>query len=124
MNYKDVIRFQPELRFTNLNDISKRMLELTNGDIFIAYNVLKGTHELHSVENYKLNGISFNVSLDIEMVNGFVVNDYKRNNLKMFMKEVQDRRAKTNYRLEVAEEKRFDDNTAMNVVERTIGTKL
>jgi hypothetical protein len=124
MDYKDVIRFQPELRFANAHNISNRMLELTNGDIFVAYNAIRGVHEVHSVENYKLNGISFNVSLDAEMVNGFLVNDYKSNNLKMFVKEVQDRREKTNYRLEEAESKRFNQNTALDVVERTLGTKV
>jgi hypothetical protein len=124
MNYKDVIRFQPELRFTNAHNISYRMLELTKGDIFVAYNVIRGVHEVHSVENYKLSGMSFNVSLDREMINGFLLNDYKLNNLKMFVKEVQDRREKTNYRLEEAESKRFDQNTALDVVERTLGTKV
>jgi hypothetical protein len=124
MNYLDVIRFQPELRFANAHNISTRMLKLSKGDIFVAYNVLKGTHEVHSVENYKINNISFNVSLEPEMVNGFLINDYKANNLKQFIKEVQDRREKTNYRLEQSEEKRLQDNTAMNVVERTLGTKL
>ena len=124
MNYKDVLKFQPELRFVNAHNLSNRMLELSKGDIFVAYNVLRGNHEVHSVENYKINGISFNVSLDVEMVNGFLVNDFKANNLKKFAKEVQDRREKTNYRLEQAEEKRFNDTSAMSVVERTLGTKL
>ena len=124
MNYKNVLRFQPELRFVNLHNISDRMLKLTCGDNFIAYNVIRGSYELHSVENYKLNAISFNVSLDKEMVNGFIVNDFKLNNLKMFLYDVKDRREKNNYRYDEAEEKRLQDNTAMNVVERTLGTKL
>jgi len=124
MNYKDVLRFQPELRFTNIYDISDRMLKLTNGDLFIAYNVIRGTHEMHSVENFKINSISFNVSIPLEMLNGFLVNDYKANNLKMFVYDVQNRRNKTNYRLEKAEEDRLKDNTSLLVVERTLGTKL
>jgi len=124
MNYKDVIRFQPELRFTNIYSISDRMLKLTNGDLFVAYNVIKATHELHSVENFKLNGISYNTSIPSELLNGFIYNDYKANNHKMFINDVQDRREKTNYRLEQAEENRFKDVSSMQVVERTIGTKL
>lgn len=124
MKYLDVLRCQPELRFVNLYRISDRMLKLTRGDIFIAYNVIRGSYELHSVENFKLNGISFNVSLDKEMVNGFVLNDFKANNLKMFVNEVQDRRAKINYRYEEAEAKRLDDTSKLDVVERTLGTKL
>ena len=124
MKYKDVLHYQPELRFVNLHKISDRMLKLTRGDIFIAYNVIRGSYELHSIENFKLNGISFNVSLDKEMVNGFLINDFKANNLKMFVEEVKDKRAKINYRYDEAESKRFDDTSKLDVVERTLGTKL
>lgn len=124
MNYKDVLRFQPELRFVNLYNISNRMLKLTRGDNFIAYNVIRGSYELHSVENYKLNAMSFNVSLDKEMVNGFIVNDFKLNNLKMFLYDVQDRRIKNNYRYDEAEDRRFNETSKLDIVERTLGTKL
>jgi len=124
MNYKNILRYQPELRLINFTNISYRMLKLTRGDLFVAYNVIRGAYELHSVENYKINGISFNVSLDQEMVNGFIYNDYKVNNLKMFMYDVQDRREKTNYRLEQAEENRLNQTSSLNVIERTIGTKV
>ena len=124
MTYLDVLKYQPELRLTNIYNISLRMLELTKGDLFIAYNVLKGVHEVHSVENFKINNISFNVALEPEMVNGFVYNDYKANNLKMFVKEVQDKREKTNYLLEQSNDKRQDKLASLEVIERTIGTKL
>jgi hypothetical protein len=124
MNYKQVLRYQPELRFTNKNNISVRMLNLSNEDLFVAYNVIKCNYELHSVENYKINGISYNVTLEPEMVNGFLFNDYKANNLKMFVNEVQDRREKTNYRLEQAEENRFNQVNSLDIIERTIGTKV
>ena len=124
MNYKQVLRYQPELRFTNKNNISVRMLNLSNEDLFVAYNVIKDNYELHSVENYKINGISYNVTLEPEMVNGFLFNDYKANNLKMFVNEVQDRREKTNYRLEQAEENRFNQVNSLDIIERTIGTKV
>jgi hypothetical protein len=124
MNYKQVLKYQPELRFTNKNNISVRMLNLSNEDLFVAYNVIKCNYELHSVENYKINGISYNVTLEPEMVNGFLFNDYKANNLKMFVNEVQDRREKTNYRLEQAEENRFNQVNSLDIIERTIGTKV
>jgi len=124
MNYKSVLRFQPELRFINKYNISFRMLKLTLGDLFVAYNVLRGTYEVHSVENFKINTISFNVSLDEEMVNGFLYNDFKANNLKMFVQEVKDRREKTNMLYDKAEEASQNNLTSLDVIERTIGTKL
>lgn len=124
MNYKDVLRYQPELRFANQYDISTRMLELTKGDLFVAYNVIKATHEVHSVENYKQNCISFNVALEPQMVNGFLFNDYKLNNLKMFVNDVKNRRDKTNYLYDKAEEESQAMLTSLDIVERTLGTKL
>jgi hypothetical protein len=124
MNYIDVLRYQPELRFINQYNISLRMLELTKGDLFVAYNVIKALYEVHSVENYKQNCISFNVALELEMVNGFLFNDYKINNLKMFVYEVKNRREKTNYLYDKAEEESQAMLTSLNIVERTIGTKV
>lgn len=124
MNYKQVLRYQPELRFINTNNLSNRMLKLTRGDLFVAYNVIKAAYEVHSVENFKINCMSYNVSLEKEMLNGFLYNDYKANNLRMFVKEVEDRRAKTNYRLEQAEENRLNENSSLKIIERTLGTKV
>jgi hypothetical protein len=124
MNYIDVLRYQPELRFINQYNISLRMLELTKGDLFVAYNVIKALYEVHSVENYKQNCISFNVALELEMVNGFLFNDYKINNLKMFVYEVKNRREKTNYLYDKAEEESQAMLGSLNIVERTIGTKV
>lgn len=124
MNYLNVLKYQPELRLSNIYNISKRMLLLTRGDMFVAYNVIKGVHEIHSVENFKINGISFNVALDQDMLNGFLINDYKANNLKMFVNEVKDRREKTNYLYDMAEENKQNNLSSMEVIERTLGTKL
>jgi hypothetical protein len=124
MNYKHVLRYQPELRLSNRYNISDRMLKLTKGDLFIAYNVIKGVHEVHSVENFKINNISFNVALTDEMVNGFIYNDYKANNLKMFVNEVKDRREKTNHLYDKAEENSQSKLSSLEIVERTLGTKL
>ena len=124
MNYIDVLRYQPELRFINQYNISLRMLELTKGDLFVAYNVIKALYEVHSVENYEQNCISFNVALELEMVNGFLFNDYKINNLKMFVYEVKNRREKTNYLYDKAEEESQAMLASLNIVERTIGTKV
>lgn len=126
MNYKQVLKHQPELRFCNKRKISERLLNETNGDLFVAYNVLRGVHELHSVENFMQNGISFNVSLDEEMVNGFILNDFKANNHRKFVTELQDTRDKTNYRLEQSEEAALKQRAEQIklVSERTIGTKV
>lgn len=124
MDYKYVIRYQPELRFVNINNISIRMLKLTRGDLFVAYNVIKGAYELHSIENYKLNGMSYNTSIDKEMLNGFIYNDYKANNLKAFLFDVKDNREKRNFLYDRAEEERLKRLQSLDVIERTIGTKV
>ena len=126
MNYKQVLKHQPELRFCNKRNVSMRLLKETRGDLFVAYNVLRGIHELHSVENFIQNGMSFNVSLEEEMINGFIINDFKANNHKKFVTDIQDAREKTNYRIEQSEEAALKQRAEQIklVSERTIGTKV
>lgn len=124
MNYKQVLKYQPELRLNNIYNISERMLKLTSGDLFIAYNVIRGVNEVHSVENFKISCMSFNVALEPGMINGFIYNDYKANNLKMFVREVKDRREKINYLYSKAEDNGQKELSSLDVIERTLGTKV
>lgn len=124
MIYTDLLRVQPELRLVNNYNISSRLLNYTCGDIFLAYNVIRGTYELHSINSFKLNGNSINASIPQEYVNGFILNDYAANNHNKFLYEIQDRREKSTYLYEEYEDKRFKNNDMLKVIERTMGTKV
>ena len=124
MNHKQVLRYQPWLRLVNKHNISDRLLSLTNGDIFIAFNTRKDTYELHSVKSFRLSAGSSNANLEPEFVNGFIVTDFKANNLRKFAIDLESQRQRSDYLYKKAEEKRASLNDMLKIVERTIGTKI
>ena len=124
MNYKQVLRYQPWLKLINRGDISKRLLRLTKGDIFIAYNTTKNTYEVHSVKSFRINESSIQVAIEPEMVNGFIVNDYKANNLQQNSLRLEDDREKLSRIYARHEEERFNLEDLLKTIERTLGTKL
>ena len=124
MNYKQVLRYQPWLKLINKGDISKRLLRLTKGDIFITYNMTKDTYEVHSVNSFRINESSIQVAIEPEMVNGFLVNDFKANNLKQHGQRLEDQREKVTRIYARQEDERFNLNDLLSMIERTMGTKL
>ncbi len=60
MTYKNILKYQPWLRFVNINNISTRLLNYSKGDIFIVYNTLTENYELHSISAFKLTVYSQN----------------------------------------------------------------
>ena len=124
MNYKQVLRYQPWLRFVNKYSVSDRLLELTDGDMFVAFNVIKQVFELHSVKSFRLSAGSINVTLDEEFVNGFIVKDFKANNHRKFGMELESQRQKNNYLYDRHEKERQSLDEMLKTIERTIGTKI
>lgn len=125
MDYKQVIRYQPELRFVNKNNISTRLLNYTKGDVFIAYNVITKQYELHSVNSFRLTGYSQNCVLDEDVINNYIYVDYRCNELKKFVHDIEDDR--------ILKNKLYDDNEhhrpdrlreSLKIIERVIGTKI
>ncbi len=124
MNHKQVLRYQPWLRYVNKHHISDRLLNLTNGDIFVAFNTRTGYFELHSVNSFRLSAGSSNAPLEPEFVNGFIITDFKANNHKKFGMEIESQRQKKDYLFKKAEEKRSSLDNMLKTIERTIGTKI
>lgn len=126
MDYKKTLQYQPWLRFININQVSSRLLEASDRDIFIAYNALYDRYELHSVKSFKLDLDSCNAVIDQEFLNGFIVTDYKANNLTKFGQDVKDTRDYINHLYQKAEEKRQFNLTSdrLKIVERTLGRKI
>lgn len=124
MTYQDILRHQPWLTLINRHNVSDRLLEVSRGDLFVVFNHIHQTYEVHSVESYKINGYSQNATIENNMVNGFLVNDYKATNLKEHGEELSSYRDKTNRLYDKHEEKRFDTSRLLKSIERTLGTKL
>jgi len=123
MNYRDVLNYQPWLKFVNTCQISTRLLDYTKGDTFVVFNMISQNHELHSVNSFRLTGFSLNATLEPEMINSFIYHDFRANELKKFMLDVQSRR-EFNDLLFKKRNNVFDTRHGMKSIERTLGTKV
>lgn len=123
MNYLDILRHNPRFKMINNFNITDRLQNISNNDLFVVFDTIKGTYELHSVRSYKLTGFSHNASLDQEFINGFIINDFKANDLKKFALDIQDRNEKLNYLYDSNKDKNKAKDL-LRMVERTIGTKV
>ena len=124
MNYKQILQYKPWLKPINILNLNERLLKKTKGNVFIVYNTIQHTYELHTIEAYKLSGDSYNTSLDKECVNGFIYYDYRANDYKLFRDEVASDRMRKELAYEKLEQNRHNLNDIIKVVERTLGTKL
>ena len=124
MTYADILRYNPHLRFVDVYNISSRILEYTNGDTFIVYNILKDKYELHSVSSFFTSDSSYEADIDKEFINGFIYTDYRANELKKFLSEVHSRRDEQHHLYDEFERKRWDLKSQMKTIERTLGTNL
>ena len=124
MNYKQILKYKPWLKPVNILNINQRLIDKTEGNVFIVYNTIQHTYELHTVEAYNLSGDSYNTSLDKECINGFIYYDYRANDYKLFRDEVASDRMRKELAYEKREKTRHNLDDILKVVERTLGTKL
>lgn len=124
MDYKQILRYKPWLRQVNTLNICNRLVNQTNGNVFLVYNTIHHTYELHTMEAYYLTGDSYNTSLDKELVNGFIYYDYRANDYKLFKDEVSSDRMRKEIAYDKREKTRHNLNDILKVVERTMGTKI
>ncbi len=124
MTYKQLLRHKPWLRPVHEFNICNRMLELTKGNVFIVYNTLQQAYELHTIEAYNLSGDSYNTSLDKECINGFIYHDYRAHNYNLFRDEVYSERKRREIEYDKQEQTRYDLNSLLKTIERTLGTKV
>jgi len=124
MNYKQILRYKPWLKPINILNLNERLLEKTKGNVFIVYNTIQHTYELHTIEAYNLSGDSYNTSLDKECVNGFIYYDYRANDYKLFKDEVASDRMRKEIAYDKREQTRHNLDDILKVVERTLGTKV
>jgi hypothetical protein len=124
MNYIDILRLEPRFKLINFYNITNRLQEMSNKDLFMVFDTIKGTYELHSVKSFKLTGYSHNATLDKEFLNGYIINDFKANNLNKFALDIKDRNEKLNYLYDISKERNEKSSDMLRLVERVIGTKI
>jgi hypothetical protein len=124
MKYEKLLHHKPWLRLVHIANITERLQRATRGNAFIVYNLIQQTYELHTIEAYELSGDSYNTSFDTELVNGFIIHDYKANDLKKFSEEVESERIYKNHLYDNQEKQRHNLDNMLKTIERTIGTKI
>jgi hypothetical protein len=125
MTYKNILKYQPWLRFVNINNISTRLMRYTKGDVFIAYNTLTQSYELHSISAFKLTGYSQNCVVEKDLLNDWLYKDFRASELKKFMLDIQsDRQLKEHYYQDFESKRPERLREQLKLLERVIGTKI
>lgn len=126
MTYKDCIRTKPWLRVCNINNICVRMLEATKGNAFVVFNNIQQNYELHTVEAYRLSGDSYNATLPLEVLNNFLIVDYKATNFAQHLDDIlSERNKEETFRNNWNNKKREADiSEELKHITNVLGTKV
>ena len=127
MNYKDILRNKPWLKFYDTGKISSRLLKATHGNAFICFNIIQAEFQLHTVQAEEMSGDSTNANIPIDVLNQWIIEDYNSND---FEKYVDDIVSEHQLYDKVREEKNSDKYRELQLaqqlqtVERVMGTKV
>lgn len=88
----EVLRAQKELRIINCGNISDRLLKVSDGDMFVAYNTQRDLYEVHSIKSFNLNGMSINGVIEEDMLNGGLIESIRSSEIRRFGNEIRDER--------------------------------
>ncbi len=124
MTYQDILRYSPWLKLVDKYDVSSRLLAETDGDKFVAFNMLHQTYELHSCRSFLLTASSCNATLDTELVNGFIIDDVKANDLNKFMYDIMSDQMHAESRQDKQEHNRWNLEERLKKIQRILGTNL
>lgn len=120
------LRAFPYLKPVRINDLYNRFLKESNGTMLLLYNKSRDTYELHSLRSFAYTGESINAVVPDDVLNGWLVNDYRANDIRKFALEVEADRTYTNEILDNYKDKGFEllQKRALTTVEKMIGRDL
>lgn len=120
------LRAFPYLKPVRINNLFKRFLKESDGNMLMLYNTSRDTYELHSLRSFMYTGESINAVVPEETLNGWLVNDYRANDIRKFALEVEADRTYTNDLLDNYENKGFEllQKKALTTIEKMIGRDL
>lgn len=128
MTYKDILRHKPWLKLVHINNLTKRFQRATQKNVFIVFNLIQKNYELHSLEAYYLSGDSYNTTINQDLLNGFLLHDYKSNNNQIDLEEIISRKMLLEHLYgdetsnNIKREKHLKDS--LKSIERALGGKL
>ena len=116
----------PYLKPVNINNLYNRFLQESNGTLMLLYNKTRDTYELHSLKSFAYDGESINAVVPDEVLNGWLIKDFRANDVKKYATEIEADRIYNNSLLDNYENKGFEllQKKALTTVEKMIGRDL
>lgn len=116
----------PYLKPVNLYNLNERFQEVSNGTMMFLYNMARDTYELHSLKSFKLNGESLQAVIDEDALHGWLLIDFRANEVTKFGLEVQGERDLTNAFIDSNSERGLELLTSrtLNTIEKMIGREI
>ncbi len=120
------LRAFPYLKPVRIHNLYERFLKESNGNMLLLYNKTRDTYELHSLRSFEYNGESMNAVIPEDTLNGWLIKDYRANDMRKFAMEIEADRIYTNTLLDNYENKGFEllQKRALTTIEKMIGRDL
>lgn len=120
------LRSFPYLKPVNILNLFDRILKASNNTMLLVYNNARDLYELHSIKSFQLNGESLQAVVEEDMLSGWLVTDYRANDINKFGVEIQSERQLTNQYLENNSEKGLELLTtrALKTIETMVGREI
>lgn len=120
------LRSFPYLKPVNIYNLYDRLLEASNNSLLLLYNMKRDLYELHSIKSFQLNGESLQAVIEDDMLSGWLVSDYRANDLNKFGLEIESERQLTNESFEKVDGKGLELLTtrALKTIEAMVGREI
>lgn len=127
MNYKDILRVKPWLKFYNNDNLSTRLLKATNGNAFIVYNNIQQEYQLHTVQAELLSGDSTNSNIPSDVLNQWIIEDYNGNDFEKYVDDIKSNNQLSEYLNKYKQSYTYRERELteqFKTIERVMGTKI
>lgn len=120
------LRSFPYLKPVNIYNLYDRLLEASNNSLLLLYNMKRDLYELHSIKSFQLNGESLQAVIEDDMLSGWLVSDYRANDINKFGLEIESERQLTNESFEKVDGKGLELLTtrALKTIEAMVGREI
>ena len=127
MNYKDILRVKPWLKFYNNDNLSTRLLKATNGNAFIVYNNIQQEYQLHTVQAELLSGDSTNSNIPSDVLNQWIIEDYNANDFEKYVDDIKSVNELSEHLNKYKQSNAYRERELteqFKTIERVMGTKI
>ncbi len=120
------LRSFPYLKPVNIYNLYDRLLKASNNSLLLLYNMKRDLYELHSIKSFQLNGESLQAVIEDDMLSGWLVSDYRANDINKFGLEIESERQLTNESFEKVDGKGLELLTtrALKTIEAMVGREI